>query len=94
MNSSRDRMLDRIRASLRATRPFLEAEAARAPHTPPPFVHPITHDDLVQQFAAELTKLQAHPHLCADDKAALEIIAGILAQHETQRGHYVGSGED
>ncbi|MDW8233717.1 MAG: lactate utilization protein, partial [Roseiflexaceae bacterium] len=76
--------LDRIRASLRATRPFLEAEAARAPHAPPPFVHPITHDDLVQQFAAELTKLQAYPHLCADDEAALETIASILAQHEAR----------
>lgn len=84
MNSSRDRMLNRIRASLRATRPFLEAEAARAPHAPPPFVHPITHDDVVQQFAAELTKLQAYPHLCADDEAALATIADILAQHEAQ----------
>lgn len=84
MNSSRDRMLDRIRASLRATRPFLEAESARASHMPPPFVHPITHDDLAQQFAAELAKLQAHPHLCADDEAALEAIADILAQHQAQ----------
>ncbi len=84
MNSSRDRMLNRIRASLRATRPFLEAEAARAPHAPPPFVHPITHDDVVQQFAAELTKLQAYPHPCADDEAALATIADILAQHEAQ----------
>lgn len=61
MNSSRERMLERIRASLRTTRPFLEAEAGRAPHAPPPFVHPITHDDLAQQFAAELAKLQAMP---------------------------------
>lgn len=84
MNSSRERMLDRIRASLGATRPFLEAESARASHKPPPFVHPITHDDLAQQFAAELTKLQAYPHLCTDDDAALETIAGILEQHGAQ----------
>lgn len=84
MNSSRDRMLDRIRAGLRATRPFLETESARASHTPPPFVHPITHDDLAQQFAAELAKLQAHPHLCDDDEAALEIIASIIDQHQAK----------
>lgn len=84
MNSSRERMLERIRASLRTTRPFLEAEAGRAPHAPPPFVHPITHDDLAQQFAAELAKLQGYAHLCADDEAALETIADILAQHEAQ----------
>jgi L-lactate dehydrogenase complex protein LldG len=84
MNNSRERIIERIRAGLRTTRPFLETESARTPHTPPPFVHPVTHDDLVQQFAAELTKLQAYPHVCADDEAALEVIGDVLQQHQTQ----------
>lgn len=84
MNNSRERIIERIRAGLRTTRPFLENESARASHTPPPFVHPVTHDDLTQQFAAELTKLQAYPHFCADDEAALEVIADILQQHEAR----------
>ncbi len=84
MSSSRERILSRIRAGLEATRPTLEAEAAAAPHTPPPFVHPAETDDLAQQFADELTKLQAHPHLCADDEAALEAIGAILSQHEAR----------
>jgi hypothetical protein len=83
MNNSRERIIERIRAGLRTTRPFLETESARTPHTPPPFVHPVTHDDLVQQFAAELTKLQAYPHVCADDEAALEVIGDVLQQHQT-----------
>ena len=81
MTTSRDRMLARIRAGLAHTRPFLEAESAGAPHTPPPFVHPAETDDLAQQFAAELAKLQAHPHLCADEESALDVIQRILEQH-------------
>ncbi len=84
MNNSRERIIERIRAGLRTTRPFLENESARASHTPPPFVHPVTHDDLAQQFAAELTKLQAYPHFCTNDEAALEVIADILQQHEAR----------
>jgi len=84
MNDSRERIIERIRAGLRANRLFLETESARAPHTPPPFVHPVTHDDLAQQFAAELTKLQAYPHFCADDEAALEVIADVLQQHQVR----------
>lgn len=77
-------MLERIRAGLRVTQTFLEAESMRAPHAPPPFVHPITHDDLAQQFAAELTKLQGYPYLCSDDESALEVIAGIIDRHEAR----------
>ena len=84
MTSSRERMLERIRAGLRATQPFLEGESAGAPHAPPPHVHPISDDDLARQFAAELSKLQAYPHLCADDEAALDSIAAILEQQQAR----------
>ncbi|NWG20461.1 MAG: lactate utilization protein [Chloroflexi bacterium] len=84
MTGSRERMLERIRAGLRATQPFLQGEATRAPHNPPPFVHPATDDDLARQFAAELTKLQAVPYLCADDEAALDVIATILDQQQAR----------
>ncbi len=84
INSSRERILERIRAGLAGTRPFLETEATRVSHTPPPFVHPITHDDLAHQFAAELTKLQGYPHLCDNDESALEAIAGIIDRHEAR----------
>jgi L-lactate dehydrogenase complex protein LldG len=81
MTTSRDRILARIRAGLARTRPALEAEAA-APHAPPPFVHPAETDDLAQQFAAQLTRLQAHPHLCADEEAALDVIQAVLERHD------------
>ncbi|MGQ9550255.1 MAG: LutC/YkgG family protein [Roseiflexus sp.] len=84
MNNSRERMIERIRTGLRVTRPFLESESARVAHTPPPFVHPVTHDDMVQQFAAELTKLQANPHVCTDDEAALDVMTGLLEQYQAQ----------
>jgi L-lactate dehydrogenase complex protein LldG len=80
MSSERDRMLARIRTSLDANRGALLAEAARAPHTPPPFVHP-AQDDLAAQFAAELTQLEGNPHRCPDDEAALDVIRDILQQH-------------
>jgi L-lactate dehydrogenase complex protein LldG len=76
----RDAMLARIRESLRQSRAPLLAEAARAPHDPPAFVHP-PQADLSAQFAAELARLEGHPHRCADDEAALEIIGDILRQH-------------
>ena len=80
MPDSRDRMLARIRASLANTRAALAAEAARAPHAPPPFVHP-PQDDLPAQFAAELARLEGYPHRCADDAQALAAIRSILQAH-------------
>jgi L-lactate dehydrogenase complex protein LldG len=77
-------MLARIRAGLEQNRPLLAEEAAAAPHTAPPFVHPSDTDDLAQQFAAELAKLQAFPHLCADEEDALQAIETILEQHQAQ----------
>jgi L-lactate dehydrogenase complex protein LldG len=83
MTTARERMLSRIRAGLEQNRPFLADAAAAAPHEPPPFVHPTDTDDLAQQFAAELAKLQAHPHLCPDEETALEVIEEILERHQT-----------
>jgi L-lactate dehydrogenase complex protein LldG len=70
-------MLAGIRASLAQSRAALGAEATRAPHTPPPFVHP-PQDDLAAQFAAELGHLEGRTHRCAGDKEALEAIRSIL----------------
>jgi L-lactate dehydrogenase complex protein LldG len=80
MSTSRERMLANIRKSLDQNRAGLEAEARRAPHAPPPFVHP-PEDDLPAQFVTELARLEGHPHRCADDEAALEVIQSILQTH-------------
>lgn len=80
MTTPRDQMLANIRAGLQRSRRALEAEAARAPHAPPPYVHP-PHDDLVAQFAAELAKLEGFPHRCADDEEALGVIEQLLERH-------------
>jgi L-lactate dehydrogenase complex protein LldG len=80
MPSDRDRMLARIRVSLDQNRAALLAEAARGPQHPPPFVHP-PQGDLAAQFAAELARLEGHPHRCPDDEAALDTIRDILQQH-------------
>ena len=81
MTTARDQMLAQIRAGLQQSRPALEAEAARAPHAPPPYVHP-PHDDLIAQFAAELAKLEGFPHRCADEEEALDVIEQLLEQHD------------
>jgi L-lactate dehydrogenase complex protein LldG len=74
---SREQILSRIRSGLQQSRSFLDAEAAKAPHTPPPFVHPPA-TDLADQFVEELEKLAGKVHRCADDEEALETIAIIL----------------
>jgi len=81
LETSRDRMLAGIRASLAHSRALLAAEAARAAHAPPPFVHP-PHDDLPAQFAAELARLEGYPHRCSGDTAALDAIRAILQRHQ------------
>lgn len=81
MQSNRERMLAKIRASLDKSRAELAAEAARAPHEPPPFVHP-PRDDLAAQFADELGRLEGHTHRCADDAQALAVIRGVLQAHQ------------
>ena len=80
MSDSRARMLANIRSGLANSRAMLAAEAEKAAHAPPPFVHP-RQDDLAEQFAAELTRLAGHVHRCTSDGAALEAIGTILEQH-------------
>ncbi|PDV98271.1 LutC/YkgG family protein [Candidatus Chloroploca asiatica] len=74
---SREQILATLRTSLASNRAWLEAEAQKAPHTPPPFVLPPA-DDLAAQFAAELTKLEGRVYQVADDEEALETIATLL----------------
>ena len=81
MEPSRDHMLTSIRAGLAQSRATLIDLAARTPHAPPPFVHPLQ-DDLSAQFAAELTKLEGYPHRCANDSQALDAIGTILQRHQ------------
>jgi L-lactate dehydrogenase complex protein LldG len=80
MSNDRDHMLARIRASLSTNRAMLAAEAGGIAESPPPFVHP-PHDDLAEQFVAELARLASYPHRCANDGVALDEIRAILQQH-------------
>ncbi len=84
MTTPRERMLARIRSGLEKNRPILEHEAAAGSHTPPTHVHPIYETDLAELFAAELRKLSAYAHVCADEEEALEVIRSILAAGEVQ----------
>jgi L-lactate dehydrogenase complex protein LldG len=81
---SRERILSTLRTSLASSRPWLEAEAAKAPHAPPPFVLPPA-DDLPAQFAAELTKLEGRAHLVADSEEALATIARLLDERAARQ---------
>jgi L-lactate dehydrogenase complex protein LldG len=83
MTTSRERMLATIRNRLGQVRPIMQQEAQAAPHHAPDHVHP-AQDDLVEQFAAEISKLECTPHRCADDEEALEAIAGILSKHQAE----------
>jgi L-lactate dehydrogenase complex protein LldG len=76
---SRERILANLRTSLASSREWLAAEAARAPHGPPPYVLPAA-PDLAAQMADELVRLEARPHQAADAEEALEIIGGLLAE--------------
>jgi L-lactate dehydrogenase complex protein LldG len=77
-------MLARIRSGLEKNRALLAQEAAAAPHAPPPYVHPPHDEDLAELFAAELRKLAAYPHVCADEEEALEEIRDILTAGEVR----------
>ncbi|WP_129675027.1 lactate utilization protein [Candidatus Chloroploca sp. Khr17] len=78
---SREQMLATLRTSLASNRAWLEAEAHKAPHTPPPFVLPPA-DDLAAQFAAELTKLEGRVYQVADHEEALETVATLLEERK------------
>ncbi len=81
---SRERILSTLRTSLASSRQWLEDEAAKAPHAPPPFVLPPA-DDLPAQFAAELTKLEGRAYAVADAEEALETIAGLLDERSARQ---------
>ncbi len=81
MQTSRERILNNIRASLETKRGELMAMATSAPHTPPPFVHPPA-DDLSAQFVAELSKLEGRVYRCASNTEALDTVQRILAEHQ------------
>lgn len=81
---SRERILASLRTSLASSRNWLDAEAARAPHAPPPHVLPPA-DDLVAQAAEELRKLEARPYVVADDEEALETIGLLLAERSARQ---------
>lgn len=74
---SREQILASLRTSLAGNKGWLEAESKRAPHAPPPHVLPPA-DDLAEQFAAELRKLEGRAYLVADEEGALEVIDGLL----------------
>lgn len=78
MSDSRSRMLARIRDSLQTNRAFLEqqAQAFPPPHPRGPFVASTL--DPVDQFAAEVTTLQATVHLCDDDAQATQRAIELL----------------
>lgn len=81
---SREQILSTLRTSLASSRPWLEAEAAKAPHAPPPFVLPPA-DDLAAQFAAELTRLEGRAYLVADAEEALETVARLLDERSARQ---------
>jgi L-lactate dehydrogenase complex protein LldG len=81
---SRERILATLRTSLASNRAWLEAEAAKAPRTPPPHVLPPA-DDLVAQLAEELRKLEARAYVVADAEEALETIGALLAERSARQ---------
>ena len=83
MTSSRERMLGRIRSGLEQARPMLTHEAGRISHIPPAYVHP-AEEDLAQQFAAELRKLECNTYMYATEQAALELVSSLLERYNTQ----------
>lgn len=79
---SREQILANLRTSLNANRPWLQAEAERMPHEPPPFVLP-AQDDLVGQFVAELAKLEGKAYRAASADEALAIIDRLIEETHT-----------
>jgi len=75
---SREQILAHLKASLASSRQWLQEEARKSSHTPPPYVLAPA-DDLAEQFAVELRKLEGKVYLVADDAAAREQIAALLS---------------
>jgi L-lactate dehydrogenase complex protein LldG len=78
---SREQILGTLRTSLVSSRAFLEREAQRTPHEPPPYVLP-PQEDLAAQFASEIAKLEGKAYRVSDDEDALETLATLLAQKQ------------
>ncbi|RRR73339.1 MAG: lactate utilization protein [Candidatus Viridilinea halotolerans] len=76
---SREQILATLRTSLASNGPWLREQAARAPHTSPPFVLP-AEADLVAQFTAELIKLEARAYRVADETQAITTLARLLGE--------------
>ncbi len=76
---SREQIVATLRTSLASSRQWLANEAAKAAHAPPPYVLPPA-ADLVEQCVTELSKLEVRPYHAADDEAALETVAQLLAE--------------
>ncbi|WP_129630787.1 LutC/YkgG family protein [Candidatus Oscillochloris fontis] len=76
---TRSQILANLHTSLASNRPWLESVANSAPHTIPPYVMPAA-DDLVEQFAAELRTIAGKVYVVADERAALNQIAALLAE--------------
>lgn len=81
---SRERILASLRTSLASNRDWLEAEAAKAPHDPPPHVLPPA-DDPVAQLAEELRKLEGRAYVVGDDEEALETIGRLLDERSARQ---------
>jgi L-lactate dehydrogenase complex protein LldG len=81
---SRERILASLRTSLASSRDWLEAEAAKAPHDPPPYVLPLA-DELVAQFAEEIRKLEGRAYVVADDEEALETVGRLLDERAARQ---------
>ena len=81
---SREQIVATLRTSLASSRQWLAAEAAKAPHAPPPYVLPPA-ADLVEQFITELSKLEVRPHRALDDEEALETIAQLLDERNASQ---------
>lgn len=74
---SREQILSHLKASLASNRQWLLDESQKTSHTPPPYVLAPA-DDLAEQFAAELRKLEGKVYLVADDGSARDQITELL----------------
>ncbi|PDW04012.1 LutC/YkgG family protein [Candidatus Viridilinea mediisalina] len=81
---SREEMLATLRTSLAATGQWLTEEARRVPHVPPSFVMP-AEMNLVAQFVAELTKLEARVYRVEQEAEALTTLAHLLQARSAQQ---------
>ncbi|MDZ4768054.1 MAG: LUD domain-containing protein [Chloroflexota bacterium] len=80
-DSSRDRILDKLRA---ARRPFPDAPPRPARYLPVTIQPDESPTALTERFMAELVTLKAEPFLVDGDAAACECVMTLLASHDTR----------